>query len=53
MLERFDLDPKFGPAFGISRIDRYNRALYYNLNPPKALEPYLNHKNVYQSFPYL
>lgn len=34
ILKQFDLDMIFGPCTGISRIDRYERALRHELDPP-------------------
>jgi len=34
ILKQFDLDMTFGPCTGISRIDRYERALRHELDPP-------------------
>jgi hypothetical protein len=33
---QFDLDAKFGPAMGISRSERWERAEKLNLDPPEA-----------------
>ncbi|CAF4308774.1 unnamed protein product [Rotaria socialis] len=34
VLKQFDLDMTFGPCTGIPRIDRYERALRHDVNPP-------------------
>jgi hypothetical protein len=34
LLKSFDLNPKYGPCRGISRIKRYQNAVRLNLNPP-------------------
>lgn len=33
-LEEYDMDARWGPNLGISRTQRYERALHLNLNPP-------------------
>ena len=33
-LKRFDMDMKYGPSSGISRLDRWNRADGLGLSPP-------------------
>lgn len=38
LLKSFDLNPKYGPCRGISRIKRYQNALRLNLNPPFELK---------------
>ena len=37
-LKAFDLDPKYGPCKGISRMKRYQNAVRLNLNPPNYLK---------------
>ena len=34
ILKAFDLDPKYGPSRGISRMKRFQNAIRLNLNPP-------------------
>ena len=34
-LRQFDLDSKFGPWSGMSRLERFERATKLNLNPPE------------------
>jgi DNA polymerase delta subunit 4 len=36
-LRVFDLTTKFGPCLGLSRLERYDRALKYGLHPPKKV----------------
>lgn len=36
-LRSFDLDMKFGPNTGLSRLARYHRSLQYQLNPPQSI----------------
>lgn len=40
-LKAFDLDARYGPCMGISRLDRYNRAKMLNLNPPESVRQLL------------
>ena len=37
ILSKFDAEPKFGPALGISRINRWKRAEMLKLKPPKEI----------------
>jgi len=37
LLRKFDMDPKFGPCVGLSRMDRWNRASRLGLDPPAYL----------------
>merc|ERR1712224_778667 len=41
VLHEFDLDAKFGPAMGISRSERWERAEKLNLDPPEAVKEIL------------
>lgn len=36
-LRQFDLDSKFGPVSGLSRLERWDRAAKLNLHPPAAV----------------
>ncbi|XP_066934357.1 DNA polymerase delta subunit 4-like [Clytia hemisphaerica] len=36
-LKKFDLDSKFGPCIGITRLERWQRAHTHNLNPPHSI----------------
>ena len=36
-LKRFDLDPRFGPSIGLTRIERYENAYKFELNPPSNI----------------
>ncbi|KAL5731916.1 hypothetical protein ACHQM5_004597 [Ranunculus cassubicifolius] len=38
MLREFDMDMKYGPCCGMSRLDRFKRAEKLGLNPPKDVE---------------
>ncbi|KAJ3030933.1 UNVERIFIED_CONTAM: DNA polymerase delta subunit 4, partial [Siphonaria sp. JEL0065] len=42
MLHQFDLDTKFGPNVGISRLDRWERAKKFDLDPPTHILEILN-----------
>lgn len=44
MIDQFDWDAKYGPNSGITREQRYQRAIYYGLNPPPEIKDYLNTK---------
>lgn len=37
MLRRFDMNSRYGPAVGIPRLDRWNRAKKAGLNPPNDI----------------
>ncbi len=36
-LRKFDLNPRYGPFVGISRKERFDRALRFGLSPPDCL----------------
>ncbi|KAI8619074.1 DNA polymerase delta, subunit 4-domain-containing protein [Chytriomyces sp. MP71] len=36
-LRKFDLDMKFGPNIGLTRLERWERANKFNLDPPKSV----------------
>ncbi|CAL8329258.1 unnamed protein product [Lota lota] len=36
-LKQFDLELKYGPCTGISRLQRWERAQLYGLNPPEEI----------------
>ncbi|XP_060780826.1 DNA polymerase delta subunit 4 isoform X2 [Neoarius graeffei] len=40
-LRKFDLDWKFGPCTGISRLQRWERAALHGLNPPQEIKDIL------------
>ncbi|KAF3687081.1 DNA polymerase delta subunit 4 DNA polymerase delta subunit p12 [Channa argus] len=40
-LRQFDLDWKFGPCTGISRLQRWERAKVHGLNPPEDIRELL------------
>ncbi|CAO3635225.1 unnamed protein product [Cunninghamella echinulata] len=49
MLRSFDLDYKYGPCIGMSRLDRWERAFYLGLNPPNRIKNILvNNDHQYQ-----
>ncbi|XP_024533309.1 DNA polymerase delta subunit 4-like [Selaginella moellendorffii] len=41
MLRQFDLDAKFGPCVGLSRIERWERAQRHGLCPPQNIRDVL------------
>lgn len=41
ILRDFDLTGKYGPCVGISRLDRYKRAVKMKMNPPPEIEKIL------------
>uniref|UniRef100_A0A3Q3WUZ1 Uncharacterized protein n=1 Tax=Mola mola TaxID=94237 RepID=A0A3Q3WUZ1_MOLML len=40
-LRQFDLDWRFGPCAGISRLQRWERAKLHNMNPPEDIRELL------------
>ncbi|CAF0882792.1 unnamed protein product [Adineta ricciae] len=42
ILRQFDLDMSFGPCTGISRLDRYERAVRHELDPPVRVLELIN-----------
>jgi len=38
LLREFDLDWKFGPCSGITRLERWERAANFGLNPPLDIQ---------------
>ncbi|XP_030643995.1 DNA polymerase delta subunit 4 [Chanos chanos] len=40
-LKKFDLDCRFGPCTGISRLQRWERAAQHGLNPPQEIRDLL------------
>ncbi|XP_074292476.1 uncharacterized protein LOC141619352 [Silene latifolia] len=38
VLRQFDLNMAYGPCTGIPRLDRWNRAKQWGLNPPKEVQ---------------
>ncbi|XP_076829958.1 DNA polymerase delta subunit 4 [Brachyhypopomus gauderio] len=40
-LKNFDLDWRFGPCTGISRLQRWERAALHGLNPPQQIKDIL------------
>jgi len=41
MLRQFDLDLRFGPMLGLTRLERWARAEELGLDPPAAVRDYL------------
>eukprot|EP00892_Ulva_mutabilis_P001519 jgi/Ulvmu1/11368/UM075_0030.1 len=41
ILEQFDFDTKFGPCCGMTRIERWDRAQRFDLNPPPQVQQIL------------
>ncbi|CAG8559196.1 10817_t:CDS:2 [Acaulospora colombiana] len=41
ILQKFDLDYKYGPCIGIRRLDRWERAQRLGLNPPVVIKELL------------
>jgi hypothetical protein len=37
ILKKFDLDPTYGPSIGLTRIERYENAKRFGLNPPENI----------------
>ncbi|EDO41296.1 predicted protein [Nematostella vectensis] len=40
-LREFDLSPEFGPCLGMTRLERWERADRYGLNPPQDVKKIL------------
>ncbi|XP_074556903.1 uncharacterized protein LOC141812848 [Curcuma longa] len=40
-LRQFDMDMRYGPGIGLSRMDRWERAVAMGLNPPAQVEAIL------------
>ncbi|KAI8139399.1 DNA polymerase delta, subunit 4-domain-containing protein [Fennellomyces sp. T-0311] len=45
LLRKFDLDYKFGPCVGLTRIERWNRAQKLGLEPPQSVKDVLDNTN--------
>ncbi|KAL3338018.1 hypothetical protein AABB24_030273 [Solanum stoloniferum] len=41
LLRQFDTNMTYGPCLGLSRLDRWERAKSFGLNPPRDVEPIL------------
>jgi len=41
VLRQFDLEPKFGPCTGMTRLERWQRADRFGLNPPDHIKELL------------
>ncbi|CAF1159028.1 unnamed protein product, partial [Didymodactylos carnosus] len=50
LLKKFDLNMDFGPCTGITRLERFNRAMKHSLDPPsrvqELIDMYPNSKEV-------
>ncbi|CAD8075625.1 unnamed protein product [Paramecium primaurelia] len=44
LIDQFDWDSKYGPYSGMTREDRYNRAVVNGLQPPPEIKNYLSTK---------
>ncbi|TMW89146.1 hypothetical protein EJD97_017609 [Solanum chilense] len=44
LLRQFDTNMTYGPCLGLSRLDRWERAKGFGLNPPTDVEPILRSK---------
>ncbi len=51
-LKQFDLNMKYGPCVGLSRLERWKRAQKFNKNPPQdvlsILESFIDDQEVQQ-----
>jgi DNA polymerase delta subunit 4 len=48
MLRKFDMNMAYGPCFGMTRVERYERAVKFGLNPPREVGLLLKVSNVDQ-----
>ncbi|KAH0673333.1 hypothetical protein KY284_024420 [Solanum tuberosum] len=46
LLRQFDMNMTYGPCLGLSRLDRWERAKSFGLNPPRDVEPILRSSKV-------
>lgn len=46
ILRLFDMNMTYGPCFGMTRLERYERAKKWGLNPPQEIENLLKGVNV-------
>ncbi|GAU24180.1 hypothetical protein TSUD_84150 [Trifolium subterraneum] len=37
MLQQFDMDMKYGPCIGMTRMERWERAVKFGMNPPEEI----------------
>ncbi|CAJ2677988.1 unnamed protein product [Trifolium pratense] len=37
MLQQFDMDTKYGPCIGMTRLERWERAVKFGMNPPEEI----------------
>lgn len=49
VLRQFDLEMKYGPCIGISRLARWERAKHLGLDPPEEIYAYLQQENMKES----
>ncbi|CAO2837438.1 unnamed protein product [Amaranthus hypochondriacus] len=47
VLRQFDMNATYGPCMGMSRLDRWNRAVKLGMNPPKEIETLLKSNKVH------
>lgn len=48
MLRQFDMNIAYGPCLGMTRLDRWERALRLGMNPPNEIEKLLKTGKVQQ-----
>lgn len=48
MLRQFDMNMAYGPCVGMTRLDRWERALRLGMNPPGEIEKLLKAEKVQQ-----
>ncbi|XP_013637699.1 PREDICTED: uncharacterized protein LOC106343112 [Brassica oleracea var. oleracea] len=48
MLRQFDMNMAYGPCVGMTRVDRWERALRLGMNPPTEIERLLKTEKVQQ-----
>ncbi|KAF8110061.1 hypothetical protein N665_0088s0072 [Sinapis alba] len=48
MLRQFDMNMAYGPCLGMTRLDRWERALRLGMNPPSEIERLLKTEKVQQ-----
>uniref|UniRef100_A0A1J3GE66 DNA polymerase delta subunit 4 n=1 Tax=Noccaea caerulescens TaxID=107243 RepID=A0A1J3GE66_NOCCA len=48
MLRQFDMNMAYGPCLGMTRLDRWERALHLGMNPPNEIEKLLKTEKVQQ-----
>ncbi|KAK2437510.1 DNA polymerase delta subunit [Trifolium repens] len=48
MLQQFDMDMKYGPCIGMNRMERWERAVKFGMNPPEEIGKLLKNGKVQQ-----